>query len=119
MSMDWKQIYDHLNESGFDVYSLGQHQGVCTKPYIVLRSNGAYQGIGVEQALYELLLYYPVAYYYRFEDYIKEAKQAMNKLYPAIKLIDPETVHYLDPDVKGYMTSLTYGTTKISETNRI
>ena len=117
--MDWKQIYTHLKESGFDVYPLGQHKGECTKPYLVLRANGAYRGINAEQALYELLLYYPADFYYQFEDYISEVKRVMNELYPALKLIEPETIHYLDPDVNGFMTSLTYGVIKTPKINRI
>ncbi|MCI9274191.1 MAG: hypothetical protein HFE39_09625 [Clostridiales bacterium] len=117
--MDWQSIYEHLKAAGFDVYALGQHQGVCAKPYIVLRANGIYQGLGIEQVLYELLLYYPADYYYRFEEYISRVKKAMNLIYPQVKLVDPETPHYLDPDVMGFMTSLTYGIKKISEINRM
>lgn len=116
--MNWKDIYDHLKTNGFEVYALGQHQGLCSEPYIVLRANGLYQGIGAEQALYELLLYYPADYYYRFEPFICHVKQAMNQLYPRLKLVDPESPHYLDSDVMGFMTSITYGTVNISEINR-
>ena len=34
------QIYRHLKDNGFDVYSIGQHKGICTNPYIVIKENG-------------------------------------------------------------------------------
>ena len=34
------QIYKHLKNNGFDVYSIGQHEGICTNHYIVVKHNG-------------------------------------------------------------------------------
>ena len=117
--MNWQTIFRHLQEQGFDVYPLGQHKGICTSPYIVLRNNGTILGRGAEQALYELLLYMPVDRMSGFEDFIREVKRAMNLLYPALKLVIPEDIHYLDKEVRGCMTSLTYGVVKKSEINQM
>ena len=40
------QIYKHLKNNGFDVYSIGQHEGICTNPYIVVKENGESEVIG-------------------------------------------------------------------------
>ena len=40
------QIYKHLKKNGFDVYSIGQHEGICTNPYIVVKENGESEVIG-------------------------------------------------------------------------
>lgn len=117
--MNWQVIFQHLQEQGFDVYALGQHKGVCISPYIVLRNNGTTLVRGAEQALYELLLYMPVDRLSEFEDYIRKVKLAMNQLYPALKLVVPEDIHYLDEEVRGIMTSLTYGVVKKSEINQL
>lgn len=117
--MNWQAIFQHLQEQGFDVYALGQHKGVCGSPYIVLRNNGTTLVRGVEQALYELLLYMPADRISEFEDYIRKVKLTMNRLYPALKLVIPEDIHYLDEEVRGCMTSLTYGVVKKSEINRL
>lgn len=115
----WKTIYDYLKSKGFDVYALGQHEGTCKTPYIVIRNNGdGGRGITMEQTLYELLLYYPSDFYYQFEDYIDSVKQSMNGLFPILKLVDGPSPHYLDPDVLGYMTNLTYRLIKESKVNR-
>ena len=78
----------------------------------MLRNNGTTLGRGAEQALYELLLYMPADRISGFEDFIREVKLAMNQLYPALKLVIPEDIHYLDKEVRGCMTSLTYGVVK-------
>ena len=37
----WKDIYDCLKAAGIDVYSPGQHDGVCVSPYAVVRFAGS------------------------------------------------------------------------------
>lgn len=119
MIMDWKKIYKHLHNGGFEVYAAGQHQGICERPYLVLKNNGGVSGISVEQQEYELLLYYPVGRYSEFEDYIQNTKEHMNKLYPVVWLKDGEYPHYPDDDVKAYMTGIIYATKRISKINRL
>lgn len=106
--MNWKEIFKHLKESGFDVYSLGQHQGKCSEPYLVLRNNGAGIDLSMVDQEYEVLIYYPSDRYSQFEDYIEMVKQSMNSLFPAVKLVDDQQPHYPDDDVKAFMTSLIY-----------
>ena len=36
----FKEIYKHLKLKGFDVYSIGQHEGICSDPYLVIKENG-------------------------------------------------------------------------------
>ena len=117
--MTWKEIYKYLAGKGFDVYSLGQHKGICTEPYLVLRNNGASIVCSVSVQEYEILLYYPVNRYSEFEGYIDSVRQSMNGLYPHVKLVDDEQPHYMDADVQAYMTSLTYQEQKVSTVNRL
>lgn len=117
--MNYKDIYTHLKAAGFDVYSFGQHEGECISPYLVLRNNGSTDALSMTGTEYELLLYCPVKQYSSFEDYIESVKRHMNGLFPAFRLVDGPSAHYLDDDVKGYMTSLIYETYKLSKINRI
>lgn len=117
--MTWGKIYLHLKEYGVDVYSLGQHEGMCISPYLVLRDNGKIRKKSVEVTEFELLLYYPTAQYSEFSAYIDRIKEVMNVLYPALTLIDDEQPHYLDDQVGAYMTSLIYRGAKVSKVNRI
>ena len=117
--MSWKDIYRHLSDNGFDIYSLGQHKGICHDPYLVLRNNGTAREHSVEQPEYEILLYYPVDEYSGFEEYIESVKEAMNDLYPGVKLVDDAQPHYPDDEVKAYMTSLIYRNVRVSKVNRL
>lgn len=117
--INWETIYKHLNSSGYEIYSLGQHSGECKEPYIVLRNDGSTPRQGVELPTYELLLYYPSNRYSEFEGYIESVKMCMNQLYPSLWLIDGPGPHYLDPDVRGYMTNLVYQGLRKSKINRL
>ena len=64
--MNWETIYLHLKKNGLDVYSLGQHQGKCLTPYLVLRDNGKTRRRGIEKTEFEVLLYYPADHYSEF-----------------------------------------------------
>ena len=52
------QIYRHLKDNGFDVYSIGQHKGICTNPYIVIKENGESEiaGTSLTNDIVELLI---------------------------------------------------------------
>lgn len=106
--MSWKEIYTHLVDSEYDTYPIGGHKGECRAPYIVLRDNGAVLRQSLTGREYELLLYYPIGRYVEFADYISSVKRTMNALFPRLRLADDEQPHYLDDDVKAYMTSLIY-----------
>lgn len=117
--MDWEKIFDHLTSNGYDVYSLGQHKGDCTTPYLVLRNNGSTTYYSMAAQEYEVLLYYPVDRYSGFEGYISGVKACMNKLYPAVTLTEDQQPHNLDDDVKAYMTGLIYLAPRRNEVNHI
>lgn len=117
--MKWKDIYAHLKEKGYDVYSLGQHGGDCVSPYLVLRDNGIVRKQSIEVPEYEILMYYPIGRYSEFSDYINRVKQDMNALYPALRLTEDEAPHYPDDEKKAYMTSLVYRNSRVSKINRI
>ena len=36
----FKELYLHLKNNGFNVYSIGQHKGICKDPYIVISETG-------------------------------------------------------------------------------
>jgi len=104
----FKYIYDHLHTAGFDIYSMGQHKGFATAPYIVIKSLGALPMMSASDRQYELLLYVPEDQYSGMEDYAESVKVSMEQLRPQVIMYEDETEHYLDPDKKAYMTSLVY-----------
>lgn len=103
----FKTIYKHLKSSGFDVYSIGQHEGDCLKEYIVIKNytpRSIVKGTNNEEV--ELLLYYPIGEYSKFMDYIESVKEAMKGL----NLKDNEVPYpiIVEDDKKAYMTVLSY-----------
>ena len=56
------QIYKHLKNNGFEVYSIGQHKGICKGPYLVIKENGTSEiaGTSLNNDLVEIMIYYPV-----------------------------------------------------------
>lgn len=110
------QIYKHLKNNGFDVYSIGQHEGICTNPYIVVKENGESEVIGTSliNDTVELLIYYPVGTYSKLNEYKQSALYTMKLLKGIRRVIDPMPT-IIDDDKKAYMTSFTYKKIKTKE----
>lgn len=110
------QIYKHLKNNGFDVYSIGQHEGVCLSPYIVVKENGESEVVGtslVNDSI-ELLIYYPFGRYSELSEYKKEILNVM-KYQRGIRRVIEAMPTIIDDDKKAYMTSFTYKKIKTKE----
>ena len=110
------QIYKHLKNNGFDVYSIGQHEGICTNPYIVVKENGESEVIGTSliNDTVELLIYYPVGRYSELSSYKKRILGVM-KYQRGIRRVIEAMPTIIDDDKKAYMTSFTYKKIKSKE----
>ena len=110
------QIYKHLKNNGFDVYSIGQHEGICTNPYIVVKENGESEVIGTSliNDTVELLIYYPVGTYSKLNEYKQSVLYTMKLLKGIRRVMDPMPT-IIDDDKKAYMTSFTYKKIKTKE----
>ena len=110
------QIYKHLKNNGFDVYSIGQHEGICTNPYIVVKENGESEIVGTSLTndIVEFLIYYPVGTYSKLNEYKQSVLYTMKRLKGIRRVIDPMPT-IIDDDKKAYMTSFTYKKIKTKE----
>ena len=110
------QIYKHLKNNGFDVYSIGQHEGICTNPYIVVKENGESEIVGTSLTndIVELLIYYPVGTYSKLNEYKQSVLYTMKLLKGTRRVIDPMPT-IIDDDKKAYMTSFPYKKIKTKE----
>ena len=110
------QIYKHLKNNGFDVYSIGQHEGICTKPYIVVKENGESEiaGTSLTNDIVEILVYYPVGKYSELSNYKKRILNIMKYQKGIRRVIEPMPT-IIDDDKKAYMTSFTYRKIKMKE----
>lgn len=110
------QIYKHLKNNGFDVYSIGQHEGICANPYIVVKENGVSEitSKSLVNDVVELLIYYPVGKYSELATYKKSILNSMKYIRGVRRVIDPAPT-IIDDDKKAYMTSFTYKKIKTKE----
>ena len=110
------QIYKHLKENGFDVYSIGQHKGICKSPYIVIKENGESEIIGTSLTndIVELLIYYPIGTYSKLNEYKQSTLYTM-KLLKGVRRVVEAMPTVIDDDKKAYMTSFTYRKIKTKE----
>lgn len=110
------QIYKHLKNNGFDVYSIGQHEGICTSPYIVVKENGESEVVGTSLVsdVVELLIYYPIGKYSELSSYKKRILDVM-KYQKGVRRIIEAMPTIIDDDKKAYMTSFTYKKIKKKE----
>lgn len=110
------QVYKHLKSEGFDVYSIGQHKGICTSPYLVIKENGESEvaGTSLINDYIELLIYYPVGRYSELSSYKKRILGVM-KYQRGIRRVIEAMPTIIDDDKKAYMTSFTYKKIKTKE----
>lgn len=106
----WKDIYTHLKNAGFDVYSPAQHKGECTSPYVVVRNAGTspYQQFTSTVTVYEVLCYVPENKYSTLGDYTEKVKASMRGLWPMITPLNYETPPFFEDAVKAHMTAIQY-----------
>ena len=105
----FKEIYKHLKSKGLNVYSIGQHQGICKDPYFVIKDNGESEvaGTNLSYDTIEILIYYPIGQYSALEGQINVLKQYMKELAKLRRVMNPSPT-VIDDDKKAYMTSLYY-----------
>ena len=72
----YKHLSRFLTENNLKNYSIGQHQGKCTSPFIVISDEGerGISGYSITYREIDLILLYPLGKYSQIEDYIEEVK---------------------------------------------
>lgn len=103
----FKTIYKHLKSKNIDVYSIGQHIGVCEASYVVIKNYtpSSVNNI-IEDEEVELFLYGPVGEYTKFIDFISEIKKIMNSL--NLKDNEVKMPIIVEDGKKAYVVKLSY-----------
>lgn len=106
----WQDIYCHLKNKGFDVYSPGMKVGECINSYIVVKNNGSTQhgNISTDDDFYSVMCYVPRNKYSELEPFVQEVKKAMKELRPMILPNGIQTPSFLDDTIKAHMISIEY-----------
>ena len=109
-------IYKHLKNNGFDVYSIGQHKGICKDPYLVIKESGTSEIVGtsLNSDIVEIMIYYPIGAYSKLEEYKQSTLYAM-KILKGIRRVIESSPTIIDDDKKAYTTSYYYRKIKMKE----
>jgi len=82
----WQDIFLHLEEVGFEVYSPGVKVGDCTSEYIVVKNDGSskHTSFSTDVDMYAVMCYVPKDKYSQLEPLVQRVKERMKELEPMI-----------------------------------
>ena len=102
-------IYKRLKDGGFDVYSIGQHEGFCRSPYVVIKEDGenVLTGASVSAAVVSIIIFYPIGRYSEVSDYVLRVRECLCGL-DFLKSTGELTGFAIDHDVRAYTCTIFY-----------
>lgn len=106
----WQDIFTHLKDNKFEVYSPGIKVGECMAPYVVIKNDGSskHSSFSTDVDLYSVMCYVPKQSYSILEPFVQQVKKAMKELEPMILPYGSQTPSYYDESVKAHMVSIEY-----------
>lgn len=113
--MIFKELYLFLKENGVEVYSIGQHNGICDGYYVVIKENGTTGSVlNYKIDEIELILYGKFEAYTVFLDYIDKITNLTKKIKKIKRIYEAQPIVY-DDEKKAYTTSLFFKIDKFYE----
>lgn len=105
-----QDIYMFLKNKGYDVYFPSQKIGDCTKPYVVVKSNGTSKHLSFSTDIdqYSIMVYVPQKSYSQLEVLVRQIRQDMKELEPMIMYNNSMMASFYDDSIKGHMTSIEF-----------
>lgn len=102
----WQKLFLYLKDLGYKVYSIGQHEGLCTEPYIVLKQNGQYGNDGAitGYGIIDVIAFYPLGSYSKIERFKNKLLEDLKK-FSNIKFTGEITPDIVDDSKKAYTFS--------------
>lgn len=106
----WQDVFLHLKNQGFDVYSPGMKTGECISEYLVVKNDGSskHSSFSTDVDLYAVLCYVPKNRYSSLEPLVQRVKSSMKELEPMILPYGSQTPSYYDDSLKAHMVSIEY-----------
>lgn len=111
----WQDLYTHLKNKGFDVYSPGQHLGQCTSPYVVVKYDGTTQITNASSHwdLYAVMCYVPEGQYSELETLTTKVRAAVSELRPMfLKFYEQASMSAYDEAARAHYTTTEYRNAK-------
>ena len=110
-----KGVYVYLNyiykkEDGIKPYFIGQHEGLCDKPFIVIKENDQLPTLGTTktgQKIIDFIVFVPLNSYIELEECMKKVRSTLKEI-TYLRKTGIETPAIVDDDKKAYTTSIEY-----------
>ena len=105
----YRHLSRFLTENNIKNYSIGQHSGKCTSPFVIISEEGE-RGISGYSLTYreiDLVILFPLGKYSQLEDYIEQVKSVMSK-YKRGKWTKEMSDIVIEKEKEAYMVALTY-----------
>ena len=104
----FKKLYKHLENRGFAVYAIGQHEGLCQTPYVVPREQGEEPFLtGLARRWIDFMVYFPLGHYSEMGGYVADLEAALMD-FAGLRNTFVTTPAVIDPYGKAYTVTLTY-----------
>jgi hypothetical protein len=106
----WEEIFQKLNNKGLNPFPIGQHVGLCTENYCVVREGQQSPSVSGNRAgsrLVEVILFVPIGSYIQADVYATAIRAALKEL-SAIRKTESETPWITDDEVEAYTSSIEY-----------
>lgn len=110
----WGDLFEHLQDKGFEVFPPAVKAGECKSPYIVVKLNGdsSIAGTSSTRDYYSVMVYVPKLSYSNLEPLVQKIKKAMKEIEPLFKFLNVQPSFY-DDSVKAHMVSVEYYNNKM------
>ena len=105
----YRHLSTFLTENKIKNHSIGQHQGKCTEPFVIISDEGenGITGYSITYREIDLILLYPMGKYSQLEDYIEKVKDVMEG-YKRGKWTRRMSDVIIDQEKEAYVVALTY-----------
>lgn len=105
----YKDLAVYLNNNNIDNFSIGQHEGKCTKPFIVIEEAGEQKESKYTLKIknVDLVVFYPKGFYSELEDYVNNVVSIMEGYTRAVFTGNISDV-MIEADKEAYIVVLSY-----------
>lgn len=110
----FEKIYKKMKNNDIEVYSIGQHQGICKEPFVVVKEYEPIEVVGSNyyNNMVELVCLYPLGSY----SMLKEFKSRIENIMMELKEFDREFLGnpvVVDNEKQAYLFTLQYNNKKL------
>lgn len=106
----WKTIFDKLKQENLNPYPPGQHQGLCTEPYVVVKEGNqipSIQSNRLGQKVIDIIVFVPLISYVALDPYVRNVRTALKGI-NGLRKTGTETPAITDDAKEAYTMSIEY-----------